>query len=185
MQGRSNTGRAIFLGVVLGLSAAIGTSLADGRSWSKIIDAPDRFRVLPQFGSVAVLDKETGLVWEKTPQTAARDWATAVVICADSGLGGRRGWRLPTIEELGSLAGAPTTVPGTSTDLPAGHPFQLDPEANAAGYWSATTMPPSPNFGTNVAFIQSFPDGGALGIQKTVVRPRAWCVRGGQGFEGQ
>src|SRR6478736_8005312 len=78
-----------------------------------------RFTVLAQFDGAAVLDRETGLVWEQSPSTALMVWGRAQVRCTQLVTGGRGGWRLPTVQELGSLVDL--SVPGSS--LPGGHPF--------------------------------------------------------------
>jgi len=65
-----------------------------------------------------VLDKETGLVWERAPSSGMMNWDTAVCNCYDKYLGGRKGWRLPTIEELTSFVD-----PNNNPTLPVGHPF--------------------------------------------------------------
>ena len=76
------------------------------KSWSNKIPAAKRFVVLPDFNNEAVLDRETGLVWEKSPdQGGAYRWDTdeAAAACINSNVGGRKGWRLPAIDELASL----------------------------------------------------------------------------------
>ena len=43
-------------------------AIADpGTTWENQINGPDRFQVLSDFGGAAVLDKETGRVWEQSP----------------------------------------------------------------------------------------------------------------------
>ena len=41
-----------------------------------------------------VLDKETGLVWDRSPSTVARNWYTATLNCYSQCKGERKGWRL-------------------------------------------------------------------------------------------
>src|SRR5664279_1926786 len=87
-------------------------------SWDRIISPADqRFVGALQYhpgtvgpGNVigmpypeAYLDKETGLVWPKTPYTTPLDWYSATSYCLNLVLGGRSGWRLPTLPELSSL----------------------------------------------------------------------------------
>jgi hypothetical protein len=69
-------------------------------------------------GDAAVLDRETGLVWERVPSaTAQARWNAAHGgVCATLFLGGRLGWRVPAEEELASLFGSTR----------AGHPFTAD-----------------------------------------------------------
>ena len=45
-------------------------ALADpGTTWDDKINGHHRFKVLREFGGAAVLDKETGRVWEQSPST--------------------------------------------------------------------------------------------------------------------
>ena len=86
-------------------------------TWSQKLPAAQRF--VPVLDGAAVLDKETGLVREKSPDTTKREWLTAIVYCYYKTVGGRKGWRLPTIEELASLIDASQNNPA----LPNDHPF--------------------------------------------------------------
>jgi|KBSMisStaDraftv2_1062788.scaffolds.fasta_scaffold439639_2 hypothetical protein len=132
-----------------------------------------RFIVLSNFSSAAVLDRETGLVWEQSPDTTGRSWPFAQFDCNNKVVGNRKGWRLPTNQELASLIDP--TVPGLA--LPAGHPF-----SNVLGipYWSATTDA----FSASNAWIVVLDDGRVTTSDKSNTR-LIWCVRGGQGVDAQ
>ena len=65
-----------------------------------------------------VLDRETGLVWQRTVSAVSVDWFTAISYCYTTTAGGRKGWRLPAVEELASLVDSTQTNPS----LPVGHP---------------------------------------------------------------
>ena len=66
-----------------------------------------------------VLDKDTGLIWARVPGPSDDIW-TAVLACRNEvQLGDRKGWRLPTVEELSSLLDMNEDSPA----LPTGHPF--------------------------------------------------------------
>jgi hypothetical protein len=124
-----------------------------------------------------ILDKETGRVWEKSPNTSARTWFDALGDCYNlevggGRIGGRKGWRLPTIEELASLVDTSQSAP----TLPAGHPFE---NVQSSFYWSAITFASS----TNSAWVVNFSTGGVLGGTKSLSL-FVWCVRGGQGIDG-
>ena len=113
-------------------------------------------------------DNETGLVWEKTPETTEMSWTDARAACADKDVGGRKGWRLPSIMELASLVDPSKS---TGPTLPPGHPFtnvQIDV------YWSATMSADNPKS----AWLVFFDTGKVLSAFKTITF-HLWCVRGG------
>lgn len=60
------------------------------------------------YGGGAVVDKETGLIWQRQTGTATMPWPQAAGVCNILGvpniLNPHRGWRLPTVQELSSLA---------------------------------------------------------------------------------
>jgi hypothetical protein len=103
-------------------------------SWHQILPASERFELV--MGDEAVLDKETGLVWARDanlfPQ--ANDSPGRHLNLWEKVIGGRKGWRFPTVEELLSLVD-PTT---TDSALPSGHPF-----LNVLGkyYWTSSDYP--------------------------------------------
>ncbi|HXC66686.1 MAG TPA: DUF1566 domain-containing protein [Nitrospiraceae bacterium] len=137
-------------------------------SWDKKLPSVSRFTVLSAFGGAAVRDEETGLVWEKTLETIELSWTAARVACADKDVGGRRGWRLPSVIELASLVDPSIR---TGPTLPPGHPF-TNVEMDA--YWSATTIAGNPNS----AWLVFFDTGKVLNGFKTIIF-HSWCVRGG------
>ena len=138
------------------------------QDWDKKLPSASRFTILSVFGDAAVRDDETRLVWEKTLETTEVSWTDARATCADKNVGGRKGWRLPSIFELASLVDPSIR---TGTTLPLGHPFinvQMD------AYWSATTIAGNPNS----AWIVFFDTGKVLHAFKTITF-HFWCVRGG------
>ena len=177
------------IGSILAVSmmiACVSPVIADPvPTWDKQINGPGRFSVLAAFAHEAVLDKETGLVWQRSPSSDAFNWGFAQYRCTDATTGNRAGWRLPTIQELMSLVDPSVPTPGIT--LPAGHPF--DNVATSFGgptvfYWAITTSPffadGSGAYKMNFVF-------GALSLTTTSKDDagRAWCVRGGQGVGPQ
>jgi hypothetical protein len=67
-------------------------------SWSQKLTTK-RFTVLKAFGGEAVLDKETGLVWEQSPSPTPINWGGAGNACIGRKTGGRLGWRLPALQK--------------------------------------------------------------------------------------
>jgi hypothetical protein len=137
-------------------------------TWSEILPAESRFKMV--MGNAAVLDRETGLVWEQSPSTALFAWSGAQTHCNLLVTGGRMGWRLPTVQELASLVD-----PGSISMLPPGHPFY---DIQRSNYWSATTNNRLPGKAWVVFFGER--------VEKTQAQPTtksgelfAWCVRSG------
>ncbi len=122
----------------------------------------------------AVLDKETGLVWEKSPSSSLRIWTDAVYSCQTSTVGNRMGWRLPAVEELETLVDR-SGSPGPT--LPSGHPF-TNVQLNA--YWSASTYVADTTNALGVLFNL-----GIVTPHDRSANRMVWCVRGGQTYNGQ
>ncbi len=145
------------------------------QSWDRKIDnANARFVVLKDWGGEAVLDRETQLVWPRRPLPQLRTFSGAFNSCFAATVGGRRGWRVPAMEELTTLIDPTQAFP----PLPAGHPF--DVSGLSADVWSSTTVP-----GTNDAFTQDLRNDGFLGGFNKIAPLNVWCVRGQHGAEGQ
>jgi hypothetical protein len=152
-------------------------------SWDQQLPASTRFVALSNWidaahpsGGAAVLDRETGLVWEQSPDTTSHTWVLALVHCNTLSTGGRLGWRLPTVQELASLVD--NTVPFPGPTLPPGHPFSTQGFA----FWSATVAAADTGFAWDVGFSS-----GSVGsdLKTTLFGIKAWCVRGGQGPDEQ
>ena len=146
-------------------------------SWSKKLPCDSttncpRFEILADFNNEAVLDKETGLVWQKSPTNYQGNWWHAQWQCFGRFTGGRGGWRVPTIHELLSLMDSCDNYPHY---LPCGHPFT---NLNYC-YWSSTEWPL--DFNEAIYFC---PNVGYGPVEKTQLNSAAnWCVRGGLGVE--
>ena len=137
-------------------------------SWDDIIpSALTRFKVLTEFGGAAVLDKETQVVWEQAPAATFQDWNASRSLCIGKSVGGRKGWRLPSIVELSSLINLDPPF------LPTGHPFTVPLETN---FWSATTDAGD----STKAWFQNVTGllAGVFSNPKTS-GAQAWCVRCG------
>lgn len=166
----------LVVGAVLIVGAGAGVPLAaevwadegfEPPAWSQILKASKRFKLV--MGDAAVLDKETGLVWEQSPVTTTHLWSDARFQCTGRTTGGRQGWRLPSVHELASLVDPSVASPGPT--LPAGHPF-TDVQPNF--HWSATT---NAEFSSS-AWEVSFNNGLTHSHDKSN-SDQVWCVRGG------
>jgi uncharacterized protein DUF1566 len=180
---------AILIALVVGVVAPLAAA-ATFPSWDSQFNGPARFVMLNQFGGAAVLDRETGLVWEQSPSTSLFTWFDAQIHCNTLNVGNRKGWGLPTIQELASLIDPSQVNPA----LPQGHPFnvQLVPfcptGCGIPSHWSATEnlaiLP------TQRGWQVSFADGsvvaeGRNGLGFGPGTEFAWCVRGGHGVDAQ
>jgi hypothetical protein len=165
---------------------APGLALSD--PWDKQINNPNRFKVLADFAGAAVLDRETGLVWERSPETTQFLWLQAQAHCNLKSVDNRKGWRLPAVQELASLVDS--TIPSPGPTLPAGHPFlniqvnsdpSLPPGTSASAYWTANSWSGDP---TLAAWDVSFNTGVVANTAKSSFH-WVWCVRGGAGVDIQ
>ena len=136
----------------------------------KALPAAQRFVILSAFNSEAVLDKETGLVWERSPQTASTRWIAARRTCNEKNVGGQKGWRLPSLEELTSLVDPSVAPPGPT--LPPGHPFLT---VQSTVYWSATRVEED----ARGSWAVHFGLGGGATFINWAHSVQSWCVRDG------
>jgi len=175
---------ASILGLAIGLVAgsALAQTTANGPyyatpSWDQKLACTTasnclRFVVLSNWidtdfpsGGAAVLDRETGLVWQRSPASYQTGQNGASIGCINQGTGGRGSWRLPSYQELTSLF----EYAGQFGNLPAGHPFQ-NLQAGQY-YWTYNLEGPS-------GFLVNISNGGNL--RQNVFDPgNFWCVRSG------
>ena len=162
-------------------------------AWNQILpcDTPTtcvRFELVDAMGGAAVLDKETGLVWEKVPHAGSRTWGFHMQHCYTRKTGGVFGWRSPTIGELSSLLKTATNRP------PTGHPFTILPDTR---YWSATTcsfcaadeawvvFTGQPELEVAVRRAEKQSVGGGWTVPGINGPANSLCVRGPDGVDGQ
>jgi Protein of unknown function (DUF1566) len=158
------------------LAAITGGGAAGNHTlrWDTNNPSATRFTVLAAIPG-AVLDNNTGLVWEQAPDITggpnfdgARNWGTAAAYCVNAMVGGTKGWRLPSVVELASLMDPANSSP----TLPTGHPFSI---VLSNEYWSASTVAVDPTD----AWAVNFNNSGIAGTRNKTTRRLAWCVRGG------
>ena len=142
-------------------------------SWDQTLPTATRWIVLTNMGSAAVLDRETGLVWQQNPSTnPSTTWASAVDVCHALAIGGRSGWRLPSVEELATLYD-----PGTGS-LFSGALFTLP---SVPFFWTATTSARDATGAFIVGFSGALGSGPSTASKSTNVP--IWCVLGYQGAQ--
>lgn len=143
------------------------------------------------FEGQAVLDRETGLIWERTVSTYKTTWqkeeCASKTIGGQRGRGGRGGWHLPTLQELLSLAPLTEEAPFINLKL---YNLQL---IGGEHYWSSTVNSAQEPYHKNgiyypgvfnVSFgLSSFNTYShyTMGDQGSDKLHPSWCVRGGWG----
>jgi Protein of unknown function (DUF1566) len=137
--------------------------------WDTNHPSASRFVTLAAFHNQAVLDKNTGLVWEQAPATATRNWNEAKDHCANRTVGGTVGWRLPSVIELKSVQDPSLVSPFVPTMVFPG--IQTDHEDGL--YWSASLSPEGP-----FPWIVSFSGSGCQAPGNPDRLRSTWCVRG-------
>ncbi len=130
-------------------------------------------------GNGTVLDSATGLVWQKcsaglgdfigncsTGLINPTSWLTAITYCEGLSLGGRSDWRLPNINELGSILDYnKSSIPSIDSTT--------FPNTQSKFYWSSSTYAQD----TNYAWFVDFGSGEILSVTKnSIIYTR--CVTG-------
>lgn len=111
-----------------------------------------------------ILDRETGLVWERSPGNSSLTWDAAKHHCRNIRTGGRHGWRMPAIEELLSLYSSEPNFPFTNL--------------GRSKFWSSTTGYQTEGH-TEALLVTATPWINPTQGQSTGTKERVWCVRGG------
>jgi len=126
--------------------------------------AAERFTVV--LDGAGVRDSQTGLIWELEPDREYDVWARSVARCPAKTVGGKTGWRAPSVQELKTLVDVSQHDPS----LPAGHPFR---SIKSDIYWTATPHPTDDIVAWQVSFLSGQP----VTDQKSGTR-RMWCLLG-------
>jgi hypothetical protein len=160
-----------------------GVTIEEAGSWSRQLSGTGgcnsaRYKcVMPtaaQPTGDAILDRETGLVWQRAAGSVEYFYFSAVDICATALTGDRYGWRLPTHAELRTtLFSPPAGVPPGMPILPGG---VADRE-----YWTASLT----TFGTEPeeqlwVYVVDYDEheANAQRIDLDLTTNGVWCVRG-------
>jgi hypothetical protein len=192
-------GLAVVAAFALSISAADAQTTAVGPyyatpAWDQTLPPTARFIVLANMQSQAVLDRETGLVWQRNPGTTSLQQSDAFMACWQATTGGKQGWRIPTAAELMTLGDATNNRP-FQIRLAPGHPFVLG--GGFPRYWASDRLDRifvGGTFKDNYEVFVYFGDtvdpngpgwfGGAI-IIGSASGPGdsspTWCVRGGVG----
>jgi hypothetical protein len=96
-------------------------------------DLTDRYK---DNGDGTILDRLTGLMWQKTQSSNTMSWEEALSYATHLTLAGKSGWRLPNIKELQSLNDTKLIKPS----------FNISYFTNISigNYWSSTTLVQAP-----------------------------------------
>jgi hypothetical protein len=138
-------------------------------TWSQKLDASERFELV--LDDEAVLDKETGLTWARNANLdGTKSWQDAINYCANLTISDRKGWRLPTREELASLLDISQTIPA----LPIGYDIFSNVQSNYY-YWSSTEYEGD----SSKAWYVYMGLGHVRNDSKNLAGTYVWPVRGG------
>lgn len=168
-----NKSHNFILRIAILLALATIAPAAFGQDAWDHTDLP-RFQLLASFANQAVLDRETGIVWQRSPSTVTFTWFAAQDRCNRLPIATRMGWRLPTIQELTSLL----SVGAPPNNLEPGHPFTNVP-AFGEIIWSSTSSAANANNGWSLTLPQT------VNTLPKTIQGRCWCVRFRQGPDAQ
>lgn len=141
-------------------------------SWNRKLPDNERFALALNGG--AYCDLETGLIWMEEPSPSHASWKQAFSLCHLIEVDGRKGWNLPTVEQLSTLIDSKNV--GSGPALPPGHPFKgvLDDV-----FWTSSLRETSLVGRTRQVWLVDL--GIGIPITRTSIKlseARVWCVRG-------
>ncbi|HLZ35556.1 MAG TPA: DUF1566 domain-containing protein [Nitrospira sp.] len=151
-------------GLRLAVSLLLATGLPALADVAPAADAAASSRFTLVLDGAGVKDNSTGLIWEQEPDREHDVWSRSVARCLTKEIGGRKGWRAPSVDELKTLIDPSQQDPA----LPAGHPFS---NIKSEIYWTSTPHPTD----DIVAWQISFFSGEPVTDQKSGTR-RMWCL---------
>ena len=103
-QSRLSAGETNVIKTIVGEHQLQATSLDGQAKWQGTVTADSSAQTLVKIPLSAMLafwaDPDTGLTWARKDNGSDATWSQANEYCRNLKLGGRSGWRLPTIEEL-------------------------------------------------------------------------------------
>ena len=181
--------RSVIVSAVFGavlVSALASADAQEGqlfplRAWDRqFADARVRYAELRGWHKEAVLDRETGLVWQRSPIDLALTWTAALAACRTTAIGGRYGWRAPQEEELASVGEAAKGA-GTPPIIPDGAPFI---GVSGVAFWTATTEEAVTSDAYVIVFgTTSTESAGVIAAEGKTAQHGIWCVRGAIGAQ--
>lgn len=118
----------------------------------------------PLLGAVAVIDKTTGLEWQRGSSGTTLNWASAWFYCRELVINLHSDWRLPTVLELQSIVDYAASDPAVESDA--------FPVTESVGYWSSETFAPN----IDSAWLVNFNTGSLQTGNKSTMR-EVRCVR--------
>jgi hypothetical protein len=144
-------------------------------SWDQQLPSSTRWIVLANWNSEAVLDRETGLVWQASTASAFQvSLQEASFECTQSSAGGRGGWRLPNLPELTrTLVGGKAAASGEFPPLVQGSPFTF--LQNGSRLWTSTANF-NPDMFNYIVIINGLVFSGFV-APDTGTDASAWCVQ--------
>jgi hypothetical protein len=111
-----------------------------------------------------VVDRVTGLTWQRRVDAVSRSWVDATGYCACLALGGHEDWRLPTRMELVSIVDFSRHSPAVDVEA--------FPDTPGAWFWTSSRWADDPTFAWYLYFENGFSN---FNDQEATYRVR--CVR--------
>lgn len=151
-----------------------------GSSWDRRIDnVTQRFKVLDEFNSEAVVDKETGVVWERRPQQGCRPMAKCAFDVRSKDC--RRTWRMEA-RCLQRVSKSDRPCSNRSYDATTAGRTPIPGCSARAAYWSATVFADEPGFALIVNMVVVSGSDAPIAVfdaNATGGLYLPWAVRGG------